>query len=102
MKTQKARMARIRIAKATSGASFLSKKRETEARLAAQDSDEAMDRLPHEDIFELQHHHLLQCLERTTVSRLSQHMIGSFFFKQIIFLPGCFLYEKKESRICRA
>lgn len=56
-------MARIRIAKATSGAAFLSKKKETEARLAAQDEENGQT----EDIFELQHHHLLQCLERTTV-----------------------------------
>ena len=64
-------MARIRIAKATSGAAFLTKKKETEARLQAahtaleegEPSTSAGD-----DIFELQHHHLLQCLERTTVS----------------------------------
>ena len=66
-------MARIRIAKATSGAAFLTKKRETEARLqAAQEAAEngeegAPGTSVGDDIFELQHHHLLQCLERTTV-----------------------------------
>lgn len=59
-------MARIRIAKATSGAAFVSKKKATEARLAAQESGLDTDDSP-EDIFELQHHHLLQCLEKTTV-----------------------------------
>lgn len=71
---QKARIARIRIAKATSGAAFLTKKKETEARLqAVHDAIEGgEDGRPSttvgDDIFELQHHHLLQCLERTTVS----------------------------------
>ncbi|KAH9425611.1 Potassium voltage-gated channel sub D member 2 [Dermatophagoides pteronyssinus] len=63
---KKARMARIRIAKATSGAAFLSKKKETEARLAAQENNLMENGATSEDIFELQHHHLLQCLERTT------------------------------------
>ncbi|KAH7937796.1 hypothetical protein HPB49_016150 [Dermacentor silvarum] len=62
---KKARMARIRIAKATSGAAFVSKKKAVEARLAAQESGQDMDDSP-EDIFELQHHHLLRCLEKTT------------------------------------
>lgn len=61
---KKARMARIRIAKATSGAAFVSKKKATEARLAAKEAG-IEDDSP-EDIFELQHHHLLQCLEKTT------------------------------------
>ncbi|KAI1294958.1 Potassium voltage-gated channel protein Shal [Halotydeus destructor] len=62
---KKARMARIRIAKATSGAAFVNKKKATEARLAAVESGLETDDGP-EDIFELQHHHLLRCLERTT------------------------------------
>ncbi|GIY36675.1 potassium voltage-gated channel protein Shal [Caerostris extrusa] len=64
---QKARMARIRIAKVTSGAAFVSKKKAAEARIAAQESGQDVDEFP-EDIFELQHHHLLRCLEKTTVS----------------------------------
>ena len=59
-------MARIRIAKATSGAAFVNKKKATEARLAAVEAGEDIDEGP-EDIFELQHHHLLRCLEKTTV-----------------------------------
>ncbi|RWS15443.1 potassium voltage-gated channel protein Shal-like protein [Dinothrombium tinctorium] len=62
---KKARMARIRIAKATSGAAFVNKKKATEARLAAQESGQEFEDGP-EDIFELQHHHLLRCLEKTT------------------------------------
>lgn len=79
-KQQKARLARIRLAKATSGAAFLSKKRAVESRLLAQESGLGMDGengaggaddqhwLREEDIFELQHHHLLRCLEKATVS----------------------------------
>lgn len=77
---QKARLARIRLAKATSGAAFLSKKRAVESRLLAQESGLGLDGengaggaddqhwLREEDIFELQHHHLLRCLEKATVS----------------------------------
>ena len=68
---QKARLARIRIAKASSGAAFVSKKKAAEARLAAQESGLDMEDSYHqEDIFELQHHHLLRCLEKTTVGEL--------------------------------
>jgi len=67
---QKARLARIRIAKASSGAAFVSKKKAAEARMAAQESGLELDEnYKEEDIFELQHHHLLRCLERTTVSK---------------------------------
>lgn len=59
-------MARVRIAKATSGAAFVSKKKACEARLAAQEAGEEVE--PYDDIFELQHHHLLRCLEKATVS----------------------------------
>ncbi|KOX70819.1 Potassium voltage-gated channel protein Shal [Melipona quadrifasciata] len=65
---RKARLARIRIAKASSGAAFVSKKKAAEARLAAQESGLQLDdNYKEEDIFELQHHHLLRCLEKTTV-----------------------------------
>ncbi|XP_017776953.1 PREDICTED: potassium voltage-gated channel protein Shal isoform X1 [Nicrophorus vespilloides] len=64
---RKARLARIRIAKASSGAAFVSKKKAAEARLAAQESGIELDEnCREEDIFELQHHHLLRCLEKTT------------------------------------
>lgn len=66
---QKARLARIRIAKASSGAAFVSKKKAAEARMAAQESGLEIDEnYREEDIFEIQHHHLLRCLEKTTVS----------------------------------
>ncbi|XP_013098793.1 potassium voltage-gated channel protein Shal isoform X2 [Stomoxys calcitrans] len=64
---RKARLARIRIAKASSGAAFVNKKKAAEARWAAQESGiELDDNYRDEDIFELQHHHLLRCLEKTT------------------------------------
>lgn len=69
---QKARLARIRIAKASSGAAFVNKKKAAEARWAAQESGiELDDNYRDEDIFELQHHHLLRCLEKTTVRILN-------------------------------
>lgn len=72
---QKARLARIRIAKASSGAAFVSKKKAAEARLAAQESGiELDDTYREEDIFELQHHHLLRCLEKTTVILMKLHL----------------------------
>lgn len=44
-------------------------KKAAEARLAAQESGiELDDTYREEDIFELQHHHLLRCLEKTTVN----------------------------------
>lgn len=47
---------------------MVSKKKAAEARLAAQESGVELDDTGRdEDIFELQHHHLLRCLERTTV-----------------------------------
>lgn len=74
---QKARLARIRIAKASSGAAFVSKKKAAEARLAAQESGVELDDAGRdEDIFELQHHHLLRCLERTTVRILHLHQLA--------------------------
>uniref|UniRef100_A0A182KDE2 Potassium channel voltage dependent Kv4 C-terminal domain-containing protein n=13 Tax=Anopheles TaxID=7164 RepID=A0A182KDE2_9DIPT len=64
---RKARLARIRIAKAGASAAFASKKKAAESRLAAQESGiELDDNYNDEDIFELQHHHLLRCLEKTT------------------------------------
>ncbi|EZA57610.1 Potassium voltage-gated channel protein Shal [Ooceraea biroi] len=68
-KDDKARLARIRIAKASSGAAFVSKKKAAEARLAAQEGGGGLqleEYYKEEDIFELQHHHLLRCLEKTT------------------------------------
>ena len=60
-------MARIRIAKATSGAAFVNKKKIMEGKLQAVENGAEIEETQ-EDIFELQHHHLLRCLERTTVS----------------------------------
>lgn len=91
---QKARLARIRLAKATSGAAFLSKKRAVESRLLAQESGLGLDGdngagggddqhwLREEDIFELQHHHLLRCLEKATVSFLFSPPISLCYFKR--------------------
>ncbi|ESO91403.1 hypothetical protein LOTGIDRAFT_105753 [Lottia gigantea] len=66
---KKARLARIRWAKNASGAAFLnSKKRAEEMLLAQEQGVELDDTFKEQDIFEMQHHHLLSCLEKTTVS----------------------------------
>ena len=46
---QKARLARIRIAKASSGAAFVTKKKAAEARIAAQESGLDMDEFNKEE-----------------------------------------------------
>jgi len=49
---------------------FLANRRKYEARvqrLRTTQGDEDADSFSSEDVFELQHHHLLACLERTTV-----------------------------------
>lgn len=80
---RKARLARIRIAKGSTNAAFANRKKAAETRLlqkqqAGVDADDYSD----EDIFELQHHHLLKCLESTTVC-------FRFFLKKKFFLSIC-------------
>ncbi|KHJ87633.1 hypothetical protein OESDEN_12588 [Oesophagostomum dentatum] len=66
---QKARLARIRIVKNASGQALFNKKKAHEARMQAFEQGLlSFDALRDEDIFEIQHHHLLQCLEKATVS----------------------------------
>ena len=84
MPLQKARLARIQIAKATSGAAFVSKKKSAEARLAAKEAGMPVDDDGKEDIFELQHHHLLRCLEKTTV----RHKRGGPFDENVEISDG--------------
>ena len=50
----------------------MAKKRAAEARLAAQEAGISLDDDVNENIFELQHHHLLRCLEKTTVGGRGQ------------------------------
>ncbi|KAK6016623.1 hypothetical protein OSTOST_17892, partial [Ostertagia ostertagi] len=65
---KKARLARIRIVKNASGQALFNKKKAHEARMKAFEQGLlSFDALRDEDIFEIQHHHLLQCLEKATV-----------------------------------
>ena len=84
---QKARLARIQIAKATSGAAFVAKKRAAEARLAAQEAGIQLDDDVNENIFELQHHHLLRCLEKTTVKSIQISLKSNFVVKCARLIP---------------
>ena len=45
----------------------MSKKKAAEAKMAAKAAGLPIDDNFKEDVFELQHHHLLRCLEKTTV-----------------------------------
>ncbi|PAV68540.1 hypothetical protein WR25_02988 [Diploscapter pachys] len=64
---KKARLARIRIVKNASGQALFNKKKAHEARMQAFEQGLlSLDALRDEDIFEIQHHHLLQCLEKAT------------------------------------
>ncbi|CAI4231997.1 unnamed protein product [Auanema sp. JU1783] len=64
---KKARLARIRVVKNASGQALFNKKKAHEARMQAFERGElSFDALRDEDIFEIQHHHLLQCLEKAT------------------------------------
>ena len=68
---QKARQARIRMAKNASGAAFLNSKKRAEEMLLAQETGlDINDAYSDQDIFNMQHHHLLNCLEKTTVSKI--------------------------------
>ncbi|CAG2197614.1 potassium voltage-gated channel protein Shal-like isoform X8 [Mytilus edulis] len=62
---KKARLARIRMAKNASGAAFISSKKRAEERLRAKESGIELDDCQ-ENFLEMQHHHLLSCLEKTT------------------------------------
>ncbi|KAK2150317.1 hypothetical protein LSH36_412g01023 [Paralvinella palmiformis] len=61
-----ARLARIHMAKNASGNAFLSSKKKIEELILAQESGLEMEDLKGGEVFELQHHHLLTCLEKTT------------------------------------
>ena len=60
------------MAKNASGAAFLNSKKRAEEMLLAQESGlDCNDAFSDQDIFNMQHHHLLNCLEKTTVSLFS-------------------------------
>ncbi|GFO44457.1 hypothetical protein PoB_007096200 [Plakobranchus ocellatus] len=66
---KKAREARINMAKNASSAGFISAKKRAEEAMLAQEAGLELDEDDHtrkNDIFEIQHHHLLTCLEKTT------------------------------------
>ena len=55
------------MAKNASGAAFISSKKRAEEALRAKESGIETDDYRNQDVLELQHHHLLSCLEKTTV-----------------------------------
>lgn len=65
---KKARLTRIQMAKTTAVKEFISTKRKTQQMLSAlqNEEDDTTFELKNEDLFQLQHHHMLTCLEKTT------------------------------------
>ena len=62
----------------------MSKKKAAEAKMAAKAAGMPIDDNYKEDVFELQHHHLLRCLEKTTVSRFSvSYLLVAVYIIQI-------------------
>ena len=80
------------MAKATSGAAFVSRKKAAEARLAAQEemgmNKDGEEHVMEDDIFELQHHHLLRCLEKTTVCFRISCLFHMAFLNQLTRRKG--------------
>src|SRR6218665_2424544 len=70
------------MAKTTAVKAFISTKRRTQQMLMAlQDDTESGAELKNEDLFQLQHHHMLTCLERTTVStNHSLHFSNTYMY----------------------
>lgn len=65
---KKARLMRIRVAKASSSAAFANKKKMVESRMLRHEQNGDSEEFSDEDLaFELQHLHLLRCLEKATV-----------------------------------
>lgn len=61
--------------------------------MAAQESGLELDEnYREEDIFELQHHHLLRCLEKTTVSKFNSVLIYFSFTLRLHSTHSLFLY----------
>ncbi|XP_055338381.1 potassium voltage-gated channel protein Shal-like [Paramacrobiotus metropolitanus] len=77
---KKARMARIKLTENARGVAFITKKRAAESRTKTSvDNDELSPSRPGRlvddgriDLFDLQHHHLVTCLERTTQRELTE------------------------------
>jgi len=86
-RVQKTRLARIHSAKVLANKTFLRGKQKAEAILLARESglDNTED-LNDVDVFQLQHHHLLTCLERTTVSLVvpSSIIFDCLYVKKLI------------------
>jgi potassium voltage-gated channel Shal-related subfamily D member 2 len=72
---KKARLSRIRVAKASSSAAFANKKKLVESRMLRHEQNGDSEEFSDEDLaFELQHLHLLRCLEKATVSGVDLFM----------------------------
>jgi len=65
----------------------VSKKKAVEARIAALSQGLPLSDNGREDMFELQHHHLLRCLERTTVRPMKSLCFSHLMFN-LVTGPG--------------
>ena len=74
------RFARIRQLKAASCNAFMNSKRRADLHQMTATEEGDADHLSVVDLFQMQHHHLLNCLEHTTVSLFSVPFLFFFFF----------------------
>ena len=89
------------MAKNASGAAFLNSKKRAEEMMLAQESGLDMrDGFSDQDIFNMQHHHLLNCLEKTTVSKevsTKNKLLIALYIKALPFTSWRFLQFSKMS-----
>jgi len=75
------------MAKNASGAAFLNSKKRAEEMALAQETGMELHQ-PEQDKFNMQHHHLLNCLENTTVSIYSRAGQVKYETSSLAKLPG--------------
>uniref|UniRef100_A0A915KGR9 Potassium channel voltage dependent Kv4 C-terminal domain-containing protein n=1 Tax=Romanomermis culicivorax TaxID=13658 RepID=A0A915KGR9_ROMCU len=72
------RLQRIKLVKHASGQALINKKKAHEARVTAYERGLIpLEKLKEEDILEIQHHHLIQCLEKVTERDLLDHEVAN-------------------------
>lgn len=86
---QRARLTRVQMAKASAVKAFINTKRKTQQILSAlQNEDASGVQLKNEDLFQLQHHHMLTCLEKTTVQHTPERRSIKELFIEYVHVAG--------------
>lgn len=74
---KKARAIRLQVMRATAVKAFLSSKKKTERMVLELENGTKLEELKNEDLFQIQHHHLLNCLEKAT----DREFVGTSVFE---------------------